>query len=216
MRTAPFEPSSPGESTIVAPYSSSRARRSGVAFDGITHVRWWPFSFATSASEIPVLPLVGSSSSCPGSRCASSTILSATRSLTEPVGFWPSSLAQIVRPGGERRWSSTSGVSPIRSSRLLASTAAGHGRKQDDRAGFAHRCVEPVARAHVLAVDVDVHERPDLAFVVDPRAERREPRGEVLEELADGRAGRLDLARAACLRTKNGRDPDDAHRWQNS
>ncbi len=68
MRTAPFEPSSPGDSMIVAPYSSSSARRSGVAFDGITHVSFSPLSFATSASEMPVLPLVGSSSSCPGSQ----------------------------------------------------------------------------------------------------------------------------------------------------
>jgi hypothetical protein len=68
-------------------------RRSGVAFEGITHVSFSPFSFATSASEIPVLPLVGSSSSCPGFRSAASTIASATRSLIDPVGFCPSSLA---------------------------------------------------------------------------------------------------------------------------
>jgi hypothetical protein len=78
---------------IVAPYSSSSARRSGVAFAGITHVSFRPFTLATSASEMPVLPLVGSRSSCPGCRSASSTIASATRSLTEPVGFCPSSLA---------------------------------------------------------------------------------------------------------------------------
>ena len=93
MRTAPFDPSSPGDSTIVAPYSSSSVLRSAVAFDGITHVSFRPFSFATSASEMPVLPLVGSSSSAPGVEAASSTIFRATRSLTEPVGFWPSSFA---------------------------------------------------------------------------------------------------------------------------
>ena len=92
-RTAPFEPSLAGESTIVAPKSSSTSRRSGVAFAGITQVSLCPRSFATSASEMPVLPLVGSSSCAPGSRFAASTIASATRSLIDPVGFWPSSLA---------------------------------------------------------------------------------------------------------------------------
>ena len=78
---------------IVAPYSSSSVRRSGVAFAGITHVSFSPRSFATSASEMPVLPLVGSSSSWPGASSAASTIARATRSLVEPVGFCPSSFA---------------------------------------------------------------------------------------------------------------------------
>ena len=76
-----------------APHSSRSMRRSGVAFAGITHVSLSPFSFATSASEMPVLPLVGSSSSWPGSSRAASTIASATRSFSDPVGFWPSSFA---------------------------------------------------------------------------------------------------------------------------
>ena len=46
---------------------------------------------------MPVLPEVGSSSSRPGSSSpaasAASIIDSATRSLIEPVGFWPSSFA---------------------------------------------------------------------------------------------------------------------------
>jgi hypothetical protein len=54
-------------------------------------------SFATIASEMPVLPLVGSRSSRPGSSSpedsAASTIVFAIRSLIEPVGFWPSSFA---------------------------------------------------------------------------------------------------------------------------
>jgi hypothetical protein len=49
------------------------------------------------ASEMPVLPLVGSSSALPGSSSpdasAASTIVLAIRSLMEPVGFWPSSFA---------------------------------------------------------------------------------------------------------------------------
>jgi hypothetical protein len=36
--TAPFDPWSAGDSTIVAPYSSSSCRRSAVAFAGMTQV----------------------------------------------------------------------------------------------------------------------------------------------------------------------------------
>ena len=70
------------------------------------------------ASEIPVLPEVGSRIVWPGRispfSSASSIIARATRSLTEPVGLRDSSLAQILTPGfGLRRLSSTSGVCPI-------------------------------------------------------------------------------------------------------
>ena len=37
-RTAPFEPSSPGESITSAPKSASTRRRSAVALAGMTHV----------------------------------------------------------------------------------------------------------------------------------------------------------------------------------
>ena len=70
------------------------------------------------ASEMPVLPEVGSRIVWPGRiapfSSASSISERATRSLTEPVGLWDSSFAQIRTPGlGERRLSSTSGVLPI-------------------------------------------------------------------------------------------------------
>ena len=88
------------------------------------------------ASEMPVLPLVGSSSSRPGSSSpeasASSIIFFATRSLIDPVGFCPSSFAKICTPFfGESRGSSTSGVLPISSSTewesgLVATRATGH------------------------------------------------------------------------------------------
>ena len=57
---------------------------------------------------MPVLPEVGSSSSRPGSSSpaasAASIIASATRSLIEPVGFWPSSFAYSRTDGfGARR-----------------------------------------------------------------------------------------------------------------
>ena len=70
------------------------------------------------ASEMPVLPEVGSRIVWPGPispfSSASSISERATRSLTEPVGLRDSSLAQIRTPGlGDRRRSSTSGVLPI-------------------------------------------------------------------------------------------------------
>ena len=70
------------------------------------------------ASEMPVFPDVGSRIVCPGAispfSSASSISARATRSLTDPVGLWDSSLAQIRTPGlGLRRLSSTSGVWPM-------------------------------------------------------------------------------------------------------
>src|SRR3954469_23805974 len=67
---------------------------------------------------MPVLPEVGSRIVWPGRMApwasASSIIARATRSLTEPVGLWLSSLAQMRTPGlGEMRFSSTSGVLPM-------------------------------------------------------------------------------------------------------
>src|SRR3954452_15811931 len=97
------------------------------------------------------------------------------------------------RPGGWMCASSTSGGEPIRSSRLRASTAAGHCRQEDDRRAVADKGVEAVARAHVLAVDVDVHERLDRSVLVDALGERRDSRGEILEELTNIRPCSLDL-----------------------
>src|SRR5215210_6612067 len=120
---------------------------------------------------MPVLPLVGSSSSQPGSsspaHSAASTIASATRSLIEPVGFWPSSFAYSRTSGfGARRGSSTSGVFPTRSRRLAAVSvlatseglspghgASGHGRKEDHGRSVGDVRLEPVLRADVLALD---------------------------------------------------------------
>ncbi len=70
------------------------------------------------ASEIPVLPEVGSRIVWPGRispfSSASSISDRATRSLTEPVGLNDSILAQMRTPGlGDRRRSSTSGVLPM-------------------------------------------------------------------------------------------------------
>src|SRR5262245_8533045 len=171
-RTAPFEPSSPGDSTISAPYRRRSRRRSAVTFAGTTQVRGYPRSRAASARAMPVFPLVGSRSRRPGSSSpdasAASSIALATRSLIEPLGFCPSSLAYSRTPDlGESRGSSTSGVDPTRSSSdaavVLAST--GHGRKQDELITVSDRGLEPVARAHVLTAEIDVHERGELAVL---------------------------------------------------
>ncbi len=75
-------------------------------------------------SEMPVLPEVGSRMVCPGSMApsasASSIIALATRSLTDPVGLRPSSLAKMRTQGcfGETRGSSTNGVLPTASTTL--------------------------------------------------------------------------------------------------
>ena len=72
---------------------------------------------------MPVLPEDDSMIVCPGRRIpsfsASTTMARAILSLTEPPGFWPSSLARMRTAGlGLSRLTSTSGVSPMRSSTL--------------------------------------------------------------------------------------------------
>ncbi len=80
-------------------------------------------SVAAIASEMPVLPLVGSRMVQPGrstpSFSACSIIFSAGRSLIEPVGLRSSSLAQSRTSGdGDSLGSPTSGVPPTESRRL--------------------------------------------------------------------------------------------------
>jgi hypothetical protein len=70
---------------------------------------------------MPVLPEDGSMIVRPGARVpsasASATIRRAMRSLTEPAGFCPSSLARMRTSGlGLRALTSTIGVLPMRSS----------------------------------------------------------------------------------------------------
>src|SRR3989344_3185012 len=81
------------------------------------------------ASAMPVLPLVASTSVSPGliSPRASACLImeSAGRSLTDPAGLLPSSLARMVFevfPG--RRCNFTSGVLPTNSSRVFINNAA--------------------------------------------------------------------------------------------
>ncbi len=75
---------------------------------------------AIIASAMPVLPDDGSMMRRPGtstpSASASRTMLSATRSFTEPPGLAPSSLARMRTSGlGLSAETSTIGVSPTRS-----------------------------------------------------------------------------------------------------
>src|ERR1700678_819341 len=80
----------------------------------------------TSARPMPVLPLVGSTTTPPGlsfpARSASSIIASAMRSLTDPAGLACSILAQTRPrgPGDSGARIATRGVSPMRSSALSA------------------------------------------------------------------------------------------------
>src|SRR5438128_9975699 len=97
---------------------------------------------------------------------------------------------------GVRRVSSTSGVLSTRSSsdfdvcNLIPSEAkglappaenakhfarrtTGHRGQEDHGLALAHGSVEAVERAHVLAFDVDVEERRDLAVVEELLAEPR-------------------------------------------
>src|SRR5258707_1748599 len=128
---------------------------------------------------MPVFPLVGSSSSRPScsspDASATSIIAFATRSLIEPVGFSPSSFAYMRTDGfGVSRLSSTSGVLPTSERRLSATSGlctAGHGREQDHRRAERDRCLEAVERAHVFALDVDIHEGGDVVVSNQLRAQ---------------------------------------------
>ena len=80
-------PFAPSVSTSLAPYASRSLRRSMLIVSGIVSVIGMPRAAATNASAMPVLPLVGSTSSLPGPsrpRCSASQIIAAPiRHLTE-------------------------------------------------------------------------------------------------------------------------------------
>ena len=124
IATAWFDPPAAGEETIRAPNISSSSRRSVEVFSGITQTSPYPLSLAIIASEMPVLPDVGSRIVQPGvsrpSASAAATIASAARSLMEPVGLRSSSFAHSRTAGpsafsvqrGDRCGRPTSGVLP--------------------------------------------------------------------------------------------------------
>src|SRR5437588_4791557 len=169
---------------------------------------------------MPVFPLVGSRSSRPGcnspAASAASIIALATRSLIEPVGFSPSSFAYMRTDGfGVSRLSSTSGVLPTRERRLSATsglrTAAGHGREQDHRGAECDRRLDAGERAHVFALDVDVHEGGDVVVLDELRAQPGKAGHQVVEQLAHGATGSGNLALAAGLYAKRGWDSNCRH-----
>src|SRR5258708_29686800 len=116
---------------------------------------------------MPVLPLVGSriTRSVPGysSPCASaaSNMASAMRSLTDPDGLAPSSLAQMRTPGaGLKLGNSTNGVLPMARSMvvrlrtavsvIVAKLLAASYRGQDrDHVVFGHGRLEAIQIADV-------------------------------------------------------------------
>src|SRR4051812_29708644 len=77
-------------------------------------------------------------------------------------------------------------------------SAAGHRRQDLDLAALAHRRLQAVGVADVLAVDVDVDEATQLAVVVaDALAQVRVLGVDAVEHLADGRARGRHGGRAA-------------------
>src|SRR5215210_5161963 len=125
------------------------------------------------ASEIPVLPLVGSKIVAPGRRVPSASAIRimcrAARSLIEPVGLRSSSLAQSRTESlGDRFGRPTSGVWPTDSAneayRVTRTTrsAAGDGRQHNHHVAVRGRRAQPTCEPDVLVVDVDVDETSQL------------------------------------------------------
>ena len=218
-RIAPFGPSSAGERTIRAPYSSSSRSRSGVAFAGTTQVSAVALELRdererdSRVAARRLEQLAARLELAPRLRRLDHRLRDAVLDRAGRVR----ALELRVEPhavGGASRGSSTSGVSPTVSSSDGASACsppAIAGRRMTRRA-LRDRRVEALQRAHVLAVHVDVHEGRDLAVLEHLRAQAGEPRGEVVEQLAERRAGSLDLTLAAHLGAKRRRNPDAAHR----
>src|SRR5205823_11314415 len=112
---------------------------------------------------------------------------------------------------------STSGVLPMRSSRLRAvfrdspSNTEGqslapsrHRRQEDDGVAFGDRRLVSIARADIFAPDVDVRV---LELAVQPR----KAGGQVVQQVLHGLAFDDHLALAACFAPQGGRDSNDAH-----
>ena len=86
--------------------------------------------------------------------------------------------------------------------------ATGHGRQEDHGRALVDGGLEAALGAHVLAFDVDVHERREAVVLEQLVAQRGKASEQVVEQLADGAAAGLDLARALRLATEGGWDPD--------
>src|SRR3954453_13878064 len=183
------------------------------------------------ASEMPVLPLVGSRMVAPGFRdpsfSAASIILIAARSLIDPVGLWSSSLAHSRTSGvGDRFGSPTSGGPPRESTREAKRatrplpgkvwgrrSAPRHRREDGDRVAVLDLGVEGAGEAHVLVVDVDVDEAVQLPLIGDQTVlDARVLAVQVVDERAERVPAALDGLVAAGVGAQDGRDPDlDGH-----
>src|SRR5271157_1802782 len=171
---------------------------------------------------MPVLPDVGSMSTwsgLPGTstpECSASSMSdSATRSFTEPPGFCPSSFMKMRAEGfGLNALMSTIGVLPIISStdgynvmdRLPEPTSApGHGREDRHLGPVLDGRVEALQVAHVVVVDVDVHELVQGTIVGEHLARHPRVLGDELgEDLTDGGAVDADGGRAPGVATQDG------------
>src|SRR5690348_4348191 len=157
--------------------------RSRLTFDAMTSSTGYPSTVPTIASAIPVLPEVESRMVLPGRNSPlsipRSNMLRAARSLTDPPGLKPSSLAKIrtcgrSSPAATARTSS-SGVLPISSRTSCARatgtiswlTAAGDRRDDGDVVAILYLRVELIEEADVVAVQIDVDEAAQLALVVE-------------------------------------------------
>src|SRR3954451_7008039 len=184
---------------------------------------------------MPVLPLVGSRIVAPGwsfpSFSAASIIEMAARSLIEPVGLWSSSLAHSRTSAvGDSDGRPTRGVLPSESTseakRAMTvswsavpgrggprSAAARDGREDRDRVAVLDGGVQRTGEAHVLVVDVDVHEAVQLALLGDQTVlDAGELGVDVVDQGAEGRARALDGLVAAGVGAQDGRDADlDGH-----
>ena len=85
--------------------------------------------------------------------------------------------------------------------------AAGDGGDDPDRLFAAERGFDPVAPADVLAVDVDVHERPQFTALVEEQV----PHGKRLQRFAHGAALDLELLLPARLLGEQARQQDSYH-----
>src|SRR6266568_1977587 len=190
------------------------------------------------ASEMPVFPDVGSRMILSGvsepSASACSTILLAMRSLSEPVGFEPSSFAHSLTLGfGDRRGMPTSGVLPMASRMSFARMRGDYPRTVttdpgtycsapgdggEDRHGVAVldvRLQRPEV-ADVLVVHVDVDEPVQAAVgrqnvPCDPGVARLQ----VVEDLAERRPFPLHGGLAARELSQDRRQlHSDSHQWE--
>ncbi len=115
--------------------SSRPTLRSSLELAGRISFSLYPLIAAAIASAMPVLPLVASMMVSPGlilpRASAALSMLRAGRSLAEPAGLWPSSLARmmlVVLPA--RCCSRTTGVLPTSCATVgNSATSAGSGRR---------------------------------------------------------------------------------------